>query len=195
MHGAIPPFLLARVILIMAWKCLVFAAPFLSVAALWWLVNRTDRIISYLFPDLEWERSLGWLNIRAERRAKAALRWVGYGTYTLLAVALPGIVWAVKGLLEIDDWADSLITGDLALRVLVLVICLGAWILYLGGWLMPKLRAEREEAALKKFRAQADEEEKEREKHPRSRIHSPLRKPRMNAPLEPLVPDRTRGRR
>ena len=38
--------------------------------------------------------------------------------------------------------------GDLVLRVPVLVFCLGIWWLYLGCWLMPKLRAQREEAAV-----------------------------------------------
>jgi hypothetical protein len=40
-----------------------------------------------------------------------------------------------------------------------------------------------------------EEDEKEREKHSRSRIQSPLRKPRRNAPLESLVPDQTKRKR
>jgi hypothetical protein len=180
---------MARVVLVIAWKGLIFAAPLFAVAAVWWLINRTDRIINRLFPHLEWEKSLGWLNIRAERRANAALRWVGYGIHALLAVALSGIVWAAEGLRQLDNWSDPWVVGDLALRVPALGICLGAWVLYLGGWLMPKLRAEREEAELKKFRAEAEEAEKEREKHSRSRIPSPPPKPRTNAPL---VPDQAR---
>jgi hypothetical protein len=179
-----------------AWQSFVWAAPFLAVAAVWWLINRTDRIVNHLFPDLEWEKSLGWLNIRAERRAKAALRWIGYGIYVLLAVSLLGIVWAAEGLRALDNWPDPWVMGDLALRVPVLVICLGAWVLYLGCGLIPKLRAQREEAGLKKFRAEVEEAERERETQPRSRIHSPLRKPRVNAPPRvPLVPDRARRRR
>ena len=201
MHGAISPLFLAGFVFPGAWQCFVWTAPFLSVAAVWWLINRTDRIVNHLFPDLEWEKSLGWLNIRAERRANAALRWVGYGSYALLAVALVGIVWAAQGLQALDNWSDPWVMGDLSLRVPVLVICLGAWVLYLGCWLIPKLRAQREEAELKKFRAEAEEAEKERETNPRSRIPSPLRKPRTNAPRvwpvppAPLVPDRTRRRR
>jgi type VI protein secretion system component VasK len=141
---------------------------------------------------LEWEKSLGWLNIRAERRAKAALRWIGYGIYALLALALLGIVWAAEGLQALGNWSDPWVLGDLALRIPALGICLGMWMLYLGGWLMPKLRAEREEAGLKRFRAEAEEAEEAREKQPRSRIQAPLRKPRTNAPL---LPDRTRRRR
>jgi hypothetical protein len=187
MHGAF-----------IAWQCLNFAAPFLAVMAVWWLINRIDRIINHLLPDLEWEKSLGWLNIRAERQVNSALRWIGYCIYALLAVALYGIVWGAEGLQHLDNWSDPWVMGDLALRVPVLGICLGAWILYLGGWLIPKLRAEREEAGLKKFRAEMKEAERERAIHSPSRIHSPLRKPRTNAPLGPpvpLVPDRTRKRR
>jgi hypothetical protein len=196
MHGAASPLFLAGFVFPGAWQCFVWAAPpFLVVAAAWWLINRTDRIVSYLFPDLEWEKSLGWLNIRAERRSKAALRWIGYGVHAMLAVALYGIVWAAEGLQALDDWPDPWGIGDLALRILTLGVCLGMWLLYLGCWLIPKLRAEREEAGLKRFRAEAEEAEKEREKHPRSRIQSPLRKPRVNAPQAPLVPDRTRRRR
>jgi hypothetical protein len=184
-----------------AWQCFVWAAPFLAIAALWWLINRIDRIISRLFPYLEWEHSLGWLNIRAHRRAAMALRWIGYGVYATLAVALVGIVWAAKGLQQLDNWSDPWVMGDLALRVPALGFCLGLWVLYLGGWLLPKLRTGREEAGLKKFRAEMEEAEKELQERggqPHSRIHSPLRKPRTNAPVAlpvPLVPDRERRRR
>src|ERR1700683_4979230 len=116
MHGAIPPLLLAKVVLYIAWKCLVFAAPILTVMALWWLITRTDRIINYLFPHLEWERSLGWLNIQAERRAMTAVRWLGYGIQALLAVVLLGIVWAAEGFQQVDDWSNPPLTGDLGLR-------------------------------------------------------------------------------
>ena len=180
-----------------AWQCFVWGAPFLAVAAVWWLICRTDRIVNHLFPYLEWEHSLGWLNIRAERRANTALRWVGYGVYIMLIDALVGIVWGAEGLRQLDNWSDPWVMGDLALRVPALGFCLGIWVLYLGGWLIPKLRAQREAAEWKKIRAEAEEAEWERQGslQPPSRVHSPLRKPRTNAPPVPLVPDRTRRRR
>jgi len=193
MHEAIPPLLLARVILFLAWKFLVFAAPFLAVCALWWIVNRTEQIINYLFPHLEWERSLGWLNIRAERRAATALRWIGYGVYVLLAAALLGIVWGAEGVNELPAWPDPWIIGDVMIRGAVLAICLGAWVFYLGAWLVPKLRTQREEAALRRFRAEMVETDRERERRsprPPSRVKTPLRKPRINGPVEMLTPDR-----
>jgi hypothetical protein len=195
MPSAMVPLSLAEFALASAGQWFAFAVPFLAVAAVWWLISRTDRIISHLFPDLEWEKSLGWLNIKAERRANTALRWVGYCIYVMLLDALVGIVWGAEGFPSLNNWSDPWVMGDLALRVPALIFCLGIWILYLGGWLIPKLRAQREEAEYKKFRAEAEEVESEREAHPRSRVHSPLRKPRTNAPLVSLVPDRSRRRR
>ena len=198
MPGALPSSIIAKAIMIMAWKALVFLAPFLAIMILWWLVNQTDRLMNFLFPDLEWEASLGWLNIRAERRANTALRWLGYAIYLLLGAALYGIAWAAVGLQDVDNWSEPLVAGDLLLRVPVLVLSLGAWVLYLGSWLFPKIRAEREEAALKRFRIEMEEQEKERERNPRSRVNSPLRKPMINASMEsPMTPisDWTRRRR
>lgn len=195
MHGAIPPFFLAAFALPNASQALVLAAPFLAVAAVWWLINRTDRIVHHIFPDLEWEKELGWLNIRAERRANTAMRWVGYGVYLMLVDALYGIVWGAEGLQQLDNWSDPWVMGDLAMRIPALMFCLGIWVLYLGGWLIPKLRAQREAVEWKKVRAEMEETEREREEHPRSRIHSPLLKPRTNAPLESLIPDQRKRRR
>jgi hypothetical protein len=186
MNGAIPPSIFMEAILIMAWRCLVFLAPLLAIAALAWLAFRTDRIINRLFPDLQWEKSLGWLNIRAERRANTALRWLGYAIYVQLGAALYGIAWAAVGLQDWDRAAvDPAAAFDLMLRIPVLCLGLGAWLLYLGSWLIPKLRSEREEAGLKRFRVQMEELEQEREGSPRSRVNSPLRKPRTNEPFEP----------
>ena len=184
MQGVIPPTVVAEAMAIMAWRCIVFLAPFLAVGALWWLVNRTDRVLNYIFPYLEWEKSLGWLNISAERRANTALRWLGYGIYFLLIGALYGILWAAAGM---QDWdratTDPAAAVDLLVHLPVLVACLGAWMLFLGTWLIPKLRTEREEAALMRFREEMEEAEREREANPPSRVKSPLRKPRTDHPL------------
>jgi len=196
MHGALPPSLIAEALLMMAWKFLLFLAPFLAVAALWWLVGQTERIVHWLFPYLEWEHSLGWLNIKAERRARTALRWLGYAVYLLLAATLLGLPFGARGVEQIvDQWPTPPLTADMAVRLLTLAVCVAIWWLYLGCQLVPKLRTEREEAELKKFRAKLTEAELEREKrNPRSRITSSLPKPRQNA-SQPLVPDRAKRRR
>jgi hypothetical protein len=194
MHTALPPSIIAEAVLIMAWRCLVFCAPAIAVGLLWWLTFRTDRIIHYLFPDLEWEHSLGWVNIRAEKRANWALRCLDFAIYLLLGGALYGIAWAAVGLQALVDGVvdplEALLAYDLGLRIAVLLLSLGAWLLYLGSWLIPKIRRDREEAALKVFRAKMAEEELERERNPRSRVKSPLPKPRVNAALElPKTPE------
>jgi hypothetical protein len=85
MHG-ISPLIATEAVLIMAWRFALVLSPFFAVLGLWTLVNQTDRIIHYLFPNLQWEHDLGWLNIKAERRARRAVRWLGYSAY----VARPG---------------------------------------------------------------------------------------------------------
>jgi len=175
---------------------IVYGGPVLVVLALWWLAERTDRIINYLFPHLEWEKSLGWLNIKAERRAKAALRWIGYAFYLLLAGLLYAIVRLADAFPPLSEWSDPQVLGDLVLEIPALVVCLGIWLLYLGGVLLPRLRTDSEEAGLKKFRAQMEELEKEREMygHPHSRVKQPLQKPRTNAPAGSITPTRSRRR-
>ena len=184
MHGDLPPSIIAEALLIMAWKAAVCLAPLMAVAVMFLLAYRIDRIIHRLFPDLEWEKNLGWLNIRAERRANTALRWLGYAIYVLLGGALYGIAWASVGLQGLANVTDPLAATDLALRLPVLLLGLGAWVLYLGSWLIPKIRAEREEAELKRFRANMDELEREREQNPKSRVKVPLAQPRSNSSLE-----------
>jgi hypothetical protein len=174
---------------------LVFAAPVLVLGALTLLIARTDRIVHSVFPDLEWERNLGWLNIRAERRADRGIRWVGYGVIVLLLDALVGILWAAKGLPRLADWSDPWVMGVLALRVPAGALCLLIWVIYLGLGLLPRLRAENETKAFRKFRAEiaaADEEKRALEAMggATSRTHAELPKPRANSKPVTLTPRR-----
>jgi hypothetical protein len=189
-----PTFLLAEIAPVSWHDVVAFGAPVLFLAALAWVVLRTDRIIETVLPDLEWERSLGWLNIRAERRASRAMRWVNYGAIVLLVDALVIFFWAAKDLPDLSNWSDPWVMGDLALRVPVMALCLTIWVIYLGLGLLPRVRAEREAAAFRKFRAQmalADEEKRARETMaPSPRTHAALPKPRANAKPETLTPRR-----
>jgi hypothetical protein len=179
-----------------SWRDVIaYGVPVLVVAALMWLISRTDRIMHAVFPDLEWERNLGWLNIRAERRAERAMRWVGYGVIVLLFDSLVGILWAAKGLPRLADWTDPWVMGELALRVPAGAFCLLIWVIYLGLYLWPRIRAEREAAAYKTFRAEtkvADDEKRALEEMARGpeRTHAALPKPRTNPKPTTLTPKR-----
>jgi hypothetical protein len=185
----------AEIVLPSPHDVMAFAAPILVLGALGLLIARTDRIMHAVLPDIEWERNLGWLNIRAERRADLGVRWVGYGVIVLLLDALAGILWAAKGLPRLADWSDPWVMGVLALRVPAGAFCLLIWIIYLGLGLLPRLRAEREAAAFKKFRAEmkiVDEEKRALESTAgtSSRTHAELPKPRANSKPVTLTPRR-----
>ncbi len=119
------------------------------------------RSCTISFPHWEWEKKLGWLNITAERRSEAILRWIGYFIHAGMAVALYGIVWAAPALGEFGS-TDPAVIGDGASRLAVLLVCLTIWGLYLGGELIPKLRREHEQEELARYRAahpELDDEE------------------------------------
>ncbi len=168
-----------------------FAPPVLVLGASAWGLLYADRIIHFLNPDAAWEQSLGWLNIRAQKQAARALRWLGYAIVVLLVDSLFGIYWALTGLAPVAEWADPAVLVDSLVRLAGLALCLAIWGIYLGYDLVPRLRAQREEAALKKHRAKLDAEEEERRIHsPRPRVKLP-QTPRVNSPL-PLPGSRRR---
>jgi hypothetical protein len=172
-------------------------APVLAVAALWWVANRTERIVNWLFPGLEFERSLGWLNLRAERRAKAAIRAVGYLIQFGLALLLYEIVRLADTFPALDDLSQPGVMISLLFHCAALALCIGTWLLYLGCHLLPKLKREREEQELRQFRRDMAEIERERELAKRlhkSRVKVPLEKPRSNTPLESIESDTRRHR-
>jgi len=193
MPGPIP--LLAEMAPVSWHDVATFAAPVLVLAALAWVVMRTDRLVEKAFPDLEWERSLGWLNIRAERRASVAMRWVRFGVIVMLIDALVIFYWCAKGLPDLSTWADPWVMGDLALRVPLMGVCLLVWVFYLGLGLLPRVRADREAAAYRKFRAQmaaVDEEKRALQAMGQmsSRGFAELPKPRATTKPTTLTPRR-----
>ncbi len=166
-----------------AWLCLKVAAPYLVAYGLWWCISRMDQLLNKLFPHWEWEKRMGWLNIRLERQTDTILRWMGYGLFAALAAALYGIVCGVQALQAISNWGEPEVFGEIAMRVLTLVICLGFWLVYLGGVLVPKLRNQYEADELEKFRAQQDAEGRDYIRP--SRRTSSMAKPGRQAPLLP----------
>lgn len=180
------------------WQWANLVAAIVSTCAAWWVISRADWIINRVFPYNEWEKSLGWLNIRAQKRADAGLRWLGYFVYAMLAIALLGIPWAAEGLRTMGPWYEPDVLSGFLLRLGVLVLCFGLWFFYFGCGLLPRLRREREQKEwkdLQKFRAAHTEAERARPVESRSRVHKPPQKPRVNSPFDYIAPDRDRKRR
>jgi hypothetical protein len=135
-------------------QCLMVLGPIAGIFFFGWLLRHLDRGIHRAFPSLAWERELGWLNIRTERQVAAFFRWMGYFVYALLAAALAGIAWGAIALRDIGQWSDPDVLGNLTMRMPVLLLGLGLWMIYLGLELIPKLRREYEREELEKFRVQ-----------------------------------------
>lgn len=185
MPGPIP--LLAEIAPVSWHDVAAFATPVLVLLALAWVVSRTDRIVETVFPDLEWERSLGWLNIRAERRASRAMRWVSFGVIVMLIDALVILFWCAKGLPDLSTWSDPWVMGDLTWRVPLMGLCLLIWMIYLGLGLLPRVRADREAAAFRKFRKQmaaSDEEKRALEAMGQKSSRGPTEIPKPRAPTK-----------
>jgi hypothetical protein len=189
MYGT-PHLVLAAIGIPSAWQCFTVAAPFLAFAALRWVIHRIDFTVNRLFPHWEWERRLGWLNLGTQRRADAVLRWIGYFLYALLAAALYGIVWAAPALGQLDRWSDPNVLGEISLKISVLLVCLGLWLVYLGFELLPKLRRQHETEELERFRAEQAGYERESDHRPDSRLNPVLKK----RPGLAARPDRNIGR-
>jgi hypothetical protein len=156
-------FILAQIAIPTAGDCLRVLGPIGGLFFLNWLFHNSDAIIHRLFPHLEWERELGWLNIRAERRAATFIRLAGYVFYGLLCAALYGIVWSATVLRDLPQWRDPDALRELTGALSVLVICGWVWMVYLAGHLIPKLKREYEEEELARFRAELAELERRRE--------------------------------
>ncbi len=183
------------------WQWANLVAAIFSAWGAWWVVDHTDIIIDWLFPHREWEHSLGWLNIRAEKRAKAGMRWAGYFAYAILAAALAGIVWAAVGFRDAaGHWFEPDIFDHLVLRVLALLVSMTVWFFFLGCDLMPRWhreRARREWAALRKLQAEEAREREgdEEEAESPSRLRKPQPKVRVSSPFDAIIPDRDKKRR
>jgi hypothetical protein len=134
-------------------QCLRGLGPIAGVFFLWWLVRNIDHVIRKLFPNLEWQMQLGWLNIRAERRATALFRWISYAIYAALVLALGGIVWGATLLTQLSD--DAIANVPTIFSILpILLISFAIWIAYFAWSLFPKLRRDYEHEELERFRAE-----------------------------------------
>ena len=144
-------------------ECVWIAGPILGVLLVRWAWLSLDQIIAWLFPNWEFEQRLGWLNLRAQKRAATFLRWLTHLLHALLAVALYGILWAAEGLGTMTP-SDPLTVASGLSRLPVLLFSLGFWVVYLRFELIPRLRHEYEEEELQRYRAEHPEIEAETER-------------------------------
>ena len=161
MAGAEPFIFAANIAIPDARQCLVIAGPILGVIAAWWIISHIDQWISKLFPQWEWEKKLGWLNIQSARRADDIFRWLGYGVYALLAASLYGIVWSASAFADVNETLDPSSVANGMWKFSTLLMCMGLWVLYLGWELYPKLKREYEWEELQRYRAEQAEIEAE----------------------------------
>jgi hypothetical protein len=140
-------------------QCLTIAAPVASIAAIIWFSRHGDRVIARLFPHWEWERRLGWLNARANRRAETVLRGLRHLGHTFLLfdlAAILGLSWFVGGPHDMDSGASVF---TYVLEMVYLGVCLIPWIYYFVVILGPRIRAEFEEEELQRYRAEHPEDD------------------------------------
>jgi hypothetical protein len=142
----------------------IAAAPFLIVAGFIGLSLGTKVVMRRFFPLWEWQQSLGWLNIRAHKRAEAVMRWLGYLFKACVAVALYGIVWAAPALSSVDNWKEPNDVADNMAKLTVLIWCSALWAGYFYFELVPKLKAEFEWEDLQEFRGMLRKREEELER-------------------------------
>jgi hypothetical protein len=177
MPAAPLPFLDAAIAIPSASQCFMALAPVAGVAFFYALLKGIDQALSRIFAGLEWQRSLGWFNIKAERRAATVLRWLGYAVMAIMAAALFGIAWGAEGLRLLPRWTDPDTMAEINLRLPVLATSLSVLLLYFGAELLPRLRRKYEEEELAAYRAEwaALEEEKSGQEPSRVPVQSSLR--------------------
>jgi hypothetical protein len=168
------PLPLAAIAIPSASQCFMVLAPIAALALLYSILKGIDVFLAKMFPALEWQRNLGWFNIKAERRASAVLRVIGYIVLALLAAALYGIAWGAEGLRLLPRWTDPDTLAELDLRLPVLCTSLSLLLLYFGVELLPRLRREYEEEDLQAFRAELAELEAEKSREESSRLARPF---------------------
>jgi len=141
-------------------QCWSIIGPIVAVIVVIWLMRNSTRIVETLFPQLEWERKLGWLNARADRRANQIMRVLQHLLHLFLLVDLVGVLafgWLV-GHPDTETQAGMLM---LANEYVYMGVCLSPWIYYFVVVLGPRLWAEFEEEELARYRAENPEVDEE----------------------------------
>ncbi len=144
-----------------AGECLQVGGPLVLVLGTLWFWRNGDLLLARLFPEWEWERKLGWLNLRANRRAEGILRILTHLLHVALLLALVGILVLSRSLGQPQD-TDSVI-GLLSIAGvwMYLIAGYGFWIYYFTCILAPRVRDEYEAEELARYRLENSEIEKE----------------------------------
>lgn len=153
-----------------AGQCFAVAAPVASIYGIIWFARHGDRVIEKLFPHWEWERKLGWLNVRANRRAEWMLRGLRHLLHAFLLLALIGILglsWLAGRPHDMDNAPEVF---AYALELIYIGVCMAPWLFYFIVVLGPRMIAEYEEEELQRYRAEHPESDGESKSEPPPRI-------------------------
>ena len=144
-----------------AGQCVQIGGPIVLVLGTIWFWRNGEFLLARLFPNWEWERTLGWLNLRANRQAERILRVLTHLLHAALLLALAGILALSWSLGQPVD-TDSVIGVFSLVGVWILLIgCYGFWFYYFTAILAPRVRDEYEAAELERYRLENPELEKE----------------------------------
>jgi sterol desaturase/sphingolipid hydroxylase (fatty acid hydroxylase superfamily) len=149
-------------------QCLAFAGPFLAIGGIVWFWRNGDMLITRLFPQLKWERELGWLNLRAERRADRILQGLTHVLHLMLLGALAGILGLAWLLGQPHDMNTIPGAFSIPFEFIYLALFVGLWIYYFIAVLGPRVSAEFEEKELQRWRR--ENPDTEREPKPKDRL-------------------------
>jgi hypothetical protein len=151
-------------------QCLAVAAPVVCIGGVIWFARHGDRVIERAFPHWEWERKLGWLNRKANRRAEMVLRGLRHLLHLFLLFDLLGfLVFAwLTGQPQDTDSAAGLFTY--ALEMIYMGVFLSPWIYYFTMVLGPRVTAEYEEEELQRYRSENPGDNGESRKPPPPRV-------------------------
>ncbi len=144
-----------------AGQCLRVAGPLVLVLGTVWFWRHGELFLERLFPHWEWERNLGWLNLRADRQAERLLRFCTHLLHLALLGALVGILFLSWSLGQPQDTDSAIGLFSLGAVWLYLIACYGFWIYYFVAILAPRVRDEYEAAELARYRKENPELEKE----------------------------------
>ena len=138
-------------------QCLQVFGPLVLVFGIVWFWRNAEVFLAQLFPRWEWERTLGWLNLRANRRAERILRVFTHLLHTALLLVLIGILVLSRELGQ--PWDTDSYAGMFSLVAvwIYLITCYGFWVYYFAAVLAPRIREEFEAAELQRYRLENPE--------------------------------------